>query len=358
MSTEEHTQATMDADRDRPITLTFVIPSYNVEEYLGRCVSSLLIGQDTDDLEILIVNDGSKDGTSRLAHTFEAQHPDIIRVIDQPNKGHGGAVNTGIANARGTYLKVVDADDWLDTTALRNVLTELRVQAKADAPVDLVIANYTYDKQGKRLKQTIRYRSVLPKNRIIGWNEVKKFRIDQNLLMHSLLYRTAVLREKANLQLPEHTFYVDNLFAYAPLPKVRTLMYLDEDLYRYFIGREGQSVQKNTMIKRIDQQVRVSRLMVESTPARASVPEGLYRYMIHYLRINFAVTSVFMVLSHNKEHYQEKNELWDYLAQNRPEAFATIHKTLIGKLLTIKGPLGRMLIRFGYSVAHTFFGVN
>ncbi|PWG60520.1 glycosyltransferase family 2 protein [Bifidobacterium catulorum] len=348
----------MPGDGDNPIVLTFVVPSYNVEDYLGRCLSSLLIEQDLSDTEIIIVNDGSKDGTPALAREYESRYPGVIRVIDQTNKGHGGAVNTGVANARGMYVKVVDADDWLDMVALRNVLAELRTQAQATAPVDLVVTNYTYEKQGKRIKKTVRYGSVMRPNTILGWNEVRRFRPDQNLLMHSLIYRTKVLREKAGLRLPEHTFYVDNIYAYAPLPQVRTLMYLDEDLYRYFIGREGQSVEEETMIRRIDQLIRVVRAMVDATPGRDAVPAGLYRYMIHYLTINMAIDSVFMVLSKDRENYRRKDELWAYLAERAPEADAAVRRTVIGRLLTVRGPLGRGLIRLGYAIAHNVVGVN
>ncbi|WP_243388862.1 glycosyltransferase family 2 protein [Bifidobacterium simiarum] len=345
------------AEQPRRTVITFVIPSYNVEDYLGRCLSSLLIEQQLNDVEIIIVNDGSTDGTLALAREYAGRYPQI-RVIDQENKGHGGAVNTGVANARGMYVKVVDADDWLDQVALRNVLAELRRQADSPAPVDLLITNYTYEKQGKRIKQTIRYAGVITPGRVIGWNEVRRFRPDQNLLMHSLTYRTKILREKARLELPEHTFYVDNIYAYAPLPQVRTLMYLDEDLYRYFIGREGQSVQKDTMIRRIDQLIRVVQLMILATPSRDAVPEGLYRYMIHYLTINMGIDSVFMVLSKDRENYRRKDELWRYLDEHAPEAGQAVRHTLIGSLLTVPGPVGRGLIRVGYWFAHNVFGVN
>ena len=94
-------------------TLSFVIPSYNMEAYLDRCVNSLLSAHRTDDLEILIVDDGSKDGTLAYAQKLERNNPGIVRAIHQENKGHGGAVNTGIEAATGKYVKVVDADDWV-----------------------------------------------------------------------------------------------------------------------------------------------------------------------------------------------------------------------------------------------------
>ena len=94
-------------------TLTFVVPAYNMEQYLERCVTSLLDTPDTSDLEVLIVDDGSSDTTPALADRLQAAHPGVVRAIHQPNKGHGGAVNTGIREAAGMYVKVVDADDWV-----------------------------------------------------------------------------------------------------------------------------------------------------------------------------------------------------------------------------------------------------
>lgn len=95
-------------------TLTFVVPAYNMETYLERCVESLLSATDNSDIEVLIVDDGSSDSTPELADMYERRWPGNVRAIHQVNKGHGGAVNTGIANATGMYVKVVDADDWVD----------------------------------------------------------------------------------------------------------------------------------------------------------------------------------------------------------------------------------------------------
>ena len=99
-------------------TLTFVVPAYNMTEYLERCVMSLIAAKRNDDIEVLIVDDGSSDGTLEMAQKFEARYPGIVRAIHQENKGHGGAVNTGIAAASGMYVKVVDADDWVGPESL------------------------------------------------------------------------------------------------------------------------------------------------------------------------------------------------------------------------------------------------
>ena len=108
----------------------------------------------------------------------------------------------------------------------------------------------------------MRYAKSLPEGRFFGWDEAKALGKTHYLLMHSLIYRTSLLRE-CGMKLPEHTFYVDNLVAFIPLPYVKTMYYLDVNFYRYFIGRADQSVNEKVMIGRIDQQIRVNKLMID-----------------------------------------------------------------------------------------------
>ena len=204
---------------------------------MRKCIDSLLVGG--EDVEIIIVDDGSKDGTAAIADEYAAAYPDIIKAVHQENGGHGEAVNTGLRNAGGLYYKVVDSDDWLDEESLKKVIEVLKSFAQNRKRVDLMICNYVYEHVEDGTSKTIRYTRVLPEDKVFGWNQVGRFRVDQNLLMHSLIYRTKVLRE-SGLELPKHTFYVDNLFAYIPLPYVRSLYYMNVDLYRYYIGRSDQ----------------------------------------------------------------------------------------------------------------------
>ena len=136
--------------------ISFVVPSYNVKDYLGRCVDSLLETSDTADVEVVIVDDGSKDGTAHVADSYADAHPDVVRVIHQANAGHGGACNAGIAAATGQYIKIVDADDWIDKAAYVTYLTFLRSQSLTSDHVDLLVRNYVYENVAKRHKQVIR----------------------------------------------------------------------------------------------------------------------------------------------------------------------------------------------------------
>ena len=240
--------------------ISFAIPCYNSQDYMAHAIESILPGG--DEVEIIIVNDGSKDKTSQIAHEYMDKYPDIIKVIDKENGGHGDAVNAGLANARGKYFKVVDSDDWVDEEALQKILMLLRHLEEDNEQIDMLISNYVYEKAGVTHKKCIHYRNVLPQDEVFRWDDIGHFRLDQYILMHSVIYRTDMLK-LSQMRLPKHTFYVDNIYVYYPLPHVRKIYYLDVDFYRYFIGREDQSVNEKVMIARVDQQIFVTKTMID-----------------------------------------------------------------------------------------------
>ena len=211
-----------------------------------------------EDVEIIVVNDGSKDETAEIAARYEKEYPTIVKAVNKENGGHGDAVNVGLDHATGLYYKVVDSDDWVDEEALFKILDVVKSFVEQKKEVDMVISNYVYEKVGMEHKKVIHYRNVLPQNEIFRWDDIGRFHLDQYILMHSVLYRTELLK-LCQLRLPKHTFYVDNIYVYYPLPHVRTLYYIDVDFYRYYIGREDQSVNEKVMISRIDQQLFVTR---------------------------------------------------------------------------------------------------
>ncbi|TCD54316.1 glycosyltransferase family 2 protein [Alloscardovia theropitheci] len=339
-------------------TISFVVPSYNVEDYLARCIDSLLDLPQTDDVEIVIVDDGSHDDTAAIADSYVERFPEVVRAIHQENAGHGGACNAGIAAAQGQYLKIVDADDWVDPAAYITYIAFLRSQASAQEPVDLLISNYTYENVAKNHSHTIRYTNVFESHKRLTWDDVKNFHIDQYLLMHTLTYRTEVLRQ-SGLKLPEHTFYVDFIFSFQPLPWVKTLTYLNIDFYRYFIGREGQSVQKDIMIKRVDQLIRVNDVMTHAMPSKEDVSAGLYRYMLHYLASEYIVTSVFLTLSNDTERWAQKEELWQRLKEYNEDIYNDMRsQEFLTRAVTIRGKLGRGLIKASYAVTNGAVGFN
>lgn len=338
-------------------TLTFVVPAYNMTEYLERCVMSLIAAKRNDDIEVLIVDDGSSDGTLEMAQKFEARYPGIVRAIHQENKGHGGAVNTGIAAASGMYVKVVDADDWVGPESLEQVMAVLREEADSTESIDMLVTNYVYDKVSKRNKHVVNFRHAMKAGERLAWNDLGHFGLAEYILMHALTYRTAVVRE-SGMQLPEHTFYVDFIYAYQPFPWVKTMKYLDTPFYHYFIGRDGQSVQTDVMIRRVDQLRLVNQCMVRATPERGTVPDGLYRYMIHFLAIESSVASVFMILSRDPENYEKKKDMWDDIKAYSPTIYKDVRKKAMSRALNLRGSIGRFVIRKGYFVAEHVVGFN
>lgn len=334
--------------------LSIAIPSYNSEEYLHYCVSSLVVGG--EQVEILIINDGSSDRTQEVAETLAAKYSNV-RVIYQENKGHGGAVNTGIREAKGTYFKVVDSDDWVDSRAYLKVLETLEQLETAETPVDALISNFVYEKEGQSRKKNMSYHDVLPENQIFTWNEVRAFSKGQYMMMHSLIYRTALLHE-VGLELPEHTFYVDNIFVFTPLQAVKTMYYLPVDFYRYFIGRNDQSVNESVMIKRIDQQLKVNRILVDNLHLDEIENPDLRSYLLNHVEITTIISCALLNRAGTAEHMMKKQELWEYIQENNPALFKIVRNGLLGQLTNLYGYPGRKISNAVYKIARSIYGFN
>ena len=333
--------------------LSIAVPCYCSQDYMAKAIESLLPGGDS--VEILVVNDGSKDRTAEIADEYQQRYPGIVRAIHQENGGHGDAVMTGLKNATGLYFKVVDSDDWVDAEAYPKVLKTLR--SFTEEPLDLLISNYIYDKVGAKHKHVMSYHHALPVNRVFGWEEAGRFRKGQYMLMHSVIYRTQLLRD-CGMQLPKHTFYVDELYVYVPLKDVERMYYLDVDFYHYFIGREDQSVQEQVMIRRIDQALRVNRLLVSETDPTTITNPQKRRYMLNYLEIVTTVSSVLLIKSGTEENLQKKKELWDYIQKENPRVWKILRHRLMGRLLHLPGKGGRAVIIGGYKICQKIFGFN
>lgn len=296
--------------------ITFVVPCYNSQAYMSKCIDSLLAGG--EDVEIIIVNDGSKDGTGEIARVYAEKYPELVRAVDKENGGHGSGINCGLMLASGLYFKVVDSDDWLSAEALKKLLAVLKTHESAGVGADLYITDFVYEKACEQKRFVRSFKKNMPVDRLFGWNDVKKFRASSVLLMHSLLYRTEKLRQ-SGVRLPEHTFYVDNIFAYTPLPFMKTLYYMDIDLYHYYIGREDQSVTRENITKRYRQQIAVMKEMI-SAYGYAQIkafPKGLCRYMLHCLSVVMILTLMFTTSGRDERDEREAqlNELWRRIKQ-------------------------------------------
>jgi glycosyltransferase involved in cell wall biosynthesis len=321
---------------------------------MRRCIDSLLSGPGS--MEILIVNDGSTDGTGAIAEEYARLHPGTVKAFHQPNKGHGGAINTGLGRAIGEYVKVVDSDDWVDESAFKHLLAALS-SFPAGASPDMVVCNYVYEKAGKAHKTVVRYTNALPVGQVFRWEDIRSFYLGQYLLMHAIIYKRDVLL-RSGLRLPEHTFYVDNLYAYAPLAEVRTLYYLNADLYRYYIGREGQSVQEKTMIARIGQQLAVNMTMLNTVDLRRVSDAKCRAYMVHYFEIVTTVSSVILLRDGTARSLEQLKTLWDAICQADAALYRKLRRSFLGRLIHLRSAAGRGFALLLYQIARLIVGFS
>ena len=341
-------------------TITFGIPCYNSAEYMDHCISSILQGTGyAQDVQIMVIDDGStKDDTLEKAQKWEAELPGIVRAVHQENGGHGMAVLKALENAEGVYFKVVDSDDWLDAESLTLLMAKLRHFIEFETRVDLVITNYVYEHVEDAKQTVIDYRHVLPRGKIFTWDKIGRFSMTQNLLMHALCYRTDVLRD-GGVPMPAHTFYVDNIYAYVPLPRCQTIYYLDVDLYRYFIGREDQSVNETVMISRIDQQLRITRIMMRAYHLYDDVTEPKLRnYMIDYFNLMMAVCSIFSKMSEDPDAMPNLEQLWSDLKEFDPRMYRRARKGVMGLATNLPGEWGKKATLGIYHVAQKLVKFN
>ena len=222
--------------------LSIAIPAYNVESYIEKCLFTILAQRNAGKIEVLVVNDGSSDKTSELAKEYQKMFPGIVRVIDQVNGGHGAAINTGIKNATGTYFRLIDGDDWVDSENLAKQIDRLKNE---DADIVLTLGQYEYSSKDEMVN-IIEYNSL---------HDDILYQFDDLIypgygfasygpMLPTSTYRLEKLKT-ADFKISEKKPYVDMEFNTFSLAKIETLKFYNLDIYRYLIGREGQTVSKN-----------------------------------------------------------------------------------------------------------------
>lgn len=232
--------------------LTLAVPTYNMEKYLARCLDSVIC-KNMEYLEVLVVNDGSKDRSSEIGHEYEAKYPDVIRVIDKENGNYGTCVNRALAEAKGKYFRMLDADDWCNTEALNQWLENLKT-----CDVDMVVT--ISEDRGANNELLLRMdapQSVVP-NHIYQAEEFDGIKLDYKFLYcsHVVTYRTELLRQ-IKLELQAGISYTDNEYVFLPLDHIRTVIYYNLPVYQYFVGREGQTTNPEQLVKYSNQVLKV-----------------------------------------------------------------------------------------------------
>lgn len=331
--------------------ITFAIPSYNSEAFLSIALESLIPGG--EEIEVLIINDGSVDKTADVAKDYVRKYPGIFRLINQNNKGHGGAINTAIKEAKGLYFKVLDSDDWVDKHALISLLEHIRQSKDED---DLILMDYTYRFGYQEIGDTMVYTRSIKPGRHYEFDEVKSFSIKEAITLHSSTYALRVLKE-ANISLPEHVSYEDNLFVYIGLAHSKSLYYIHESLYQYFIGREGQSMSDAVMSRKMPQLLDATSKVftyMDIMPLRKT-QRGLYRLLRHHLRMNVFYACYGCQYKGNNDSNRMMIECFKKLKKSNPKQWRAVRRKPSVRMVSGRGRLGKGVAKILIGIAHKVF---
>lgn len=326
--------------------LTITIPTYNVEKYLEQCLNSFIIPEILQDLEVLIVNDGSTDSSAEIAKKYTEKYPDTFILIEKENGGHGSTINTGIAAANGKYFKVVDSDDWVDENAMLHLVEALK---KDDA--DLVFSNY-YWVDNDTGRQTVEFEkpfSDVKYNKKYMMNELPH---DIFLKMHGYTIRTDILRKIQKID--EHCFYVDMEYVVFPIPYIETVKFIPDFVYLYRVGLPGQSMNAEKMKRNSKNFDRVFNRLIKFYDEQVSMglSEMKKSYMEHVLARLFASRiKIYLSFPFSRKIFSEMKKLDKYIKINYTCIYnANINKAV--KMLRRTGYLAYPAAKISYRVQH------
>lgn len=298
--------------------LTIVVPVYNTEKYIKRCLDSLDNKEINDKIEVLIVSDGSKDKSIEIAKAYSIKYPDTFKIIEKENGGHGSTINKGLELATGKYFRVIDSDDWVDS---KNFIEFVKKLEEKD--VDLVVTDYCkeYIYEGKSEK--IAYKNLEP-NKLYDFNNFDLSILNgEYFVMATSTYKTEVLR-KSHLKLMEKTFYVDMQYNVIPIAEVNNFIYFNLDIYRYFIGRKDQSINTKSFVKNHLNHDKVVKFLVEyyakNVETFSNNKKNYIKMIIIY--ILFTHYSIYCIYFKNKKEGYKNARLFDkYLKKTSQELY-------------------------------------
>ena len=299
-------------------TLSLVVPVYNTEQYLHRCLDSVLLEEIADELELIAVNDGSTDSSLSILRDYQSRYPKTVVLIDKENGGHGSAINAGLHAATGRYFRVLDSDDWFDTPGFLQLMTSI-----PSCMEDLIVTPYSqeYTWSGTEIRYDYPY---LEHDRIytmedIDWQEGMDY-----FTLASSTWRTQLLRD-CGLQLSEKCSYVDMEYNLHPIPYVNSFRFLDIPVYRYFLGRPEQSMSPEVMLRQapMHQQV-LCRLIEDYADHAVSISPGTRRYMLLMIYYMLYTHCNLLCIDHpgRRHAFREIRELEAWIKSRAPEVYA------------------------------------
>lgn len=328
--------------------ISFVVPSYNSENYLNKCIDSLLVCKEY--VEIIIVNDGSKDNTINIANSYKEQYPETVIVIDKENGGHGSGLNAGLEVATGIYYKCVDSDDWVDPDAYRTLIDKMLEHQALEQLPDMYFVNQVFERLDLCKSYEEKLDNRITPNKFITWKDVKLKGVADYLLMHEMIIKREIII-KSNTILPHHTFYVDNIYAYKPLYYVKNMYYLNVPFYRYYVGRPNQSVTLANMSKNYYMQIRVMKELsyAYTLDELKALDKHHYKYMMHDLIVKSYLTFFYVYIKHDKQKIKEYKEYFkEFKAKNRKLYKKLRYRTYFIVYSLLIKPFKILAIKIGY----------
>ena len=229
-----------------------------MEAYLAQCVESILRTPSLAAVEIIIVNDGSKDKTLRIAKQYAERYAETVRVVDKPNGNYGSTINAALPLAQGEYVKILDADDRFDGSRVAEMLAFLRKMQG----VDMVITPFVEveGRHERRVEYNIYSRKVYEYGKAYDADKIFSDGTIRYFMMHGVCYRTEMLRKMSYRQ-SEGVSYTDQEWVFYPLFRVKTIAFADIPLYRYNLSREGQTMDLKVQMRSVSQLVAVTEAM-------------------------------------------------------------------------------------------------
>ncbi len=303
--------------------LSFIIPSYNSAKFLRKCLDSFLCEEAKDYIEVIVVNDGSADNTADIAREYCDKKPDVFRLINQENKGHGGALNTGLEAAKAKYVKVIDSDDWIETDNLPELIEVLK-----DTDSDVVLCHhYTIDISDGEVKKWKTYpeKFGVPYTFSQIMDNWKSF--DRSLTFHGIIYKNSFYKENC-IRLSEHVFYEDYEYATIPCCYAESITPLDMFLYHYRIGDVNQSVSDENQLKRISNIDTVLTRLTSEYKKSHKMDEHGKRYFarkVQSLLLSY-ITTVMLVEKNKKKGRQMGDSMMERFKTELPEAYLLAQK--------------------------------
>ena len=254
-------------------TISIIIPTYNMEAYLAKCLSSLVMDKGMERVEAIVVNDGSNDGSLAIAKDFAGKYPSTFRIIDKPNGNYGSCINAALKVATGKYVKILDADDSFDNGSFREFVDVLE---RTD--VDLVLNDKINVGPDSETLSALKY----TQKEVFDFFRESDSRLFISIMMHNVTYRRSIFN-RIDYNQSEGIFYTDNEWIFSPMACVKKAIYFDRPLYRYTIGREGQSVSNDVILSHIHDEIAMSAKLVSDYCGMTFPSDKVHKLMLDKL---------------------------------------------------------------------------